>query len=487
MSDVAVAISKERPLPLRRELPPPEPYPINELGGVLAPAANRIRHIVQAPDAICGQSILAAATLAVQGHANVIIDGRSRPVSEYYLSVAETGERKSAADEYALSPIKKRQRQLSEDYGLDIESYQNDYDAWKKARDEALGKKQAGRDTKRIALQALGPAPVPPLLPMLLCEEPTYEGLVKLLAVGQPSLGLFSDEGGRMIGGHGMNKDNELKTAAGLSNLWDGREISRVRAGDGSVLLYGRRISMHLMMQPMVAQMLLCNGLLLEQGLLSRCLTASPASTAGTRSYREVDLSHDGDMKRYGARLLSLLETPLPLVEGKQNELKPRSLSLAPDAKRVWIGFHDHTEQQLANDGPLALIRGFANKAPEHALRLAGVLALVEDVNCSAIRVEHVRSGVKLIEHYLSEALRLFNAGATDPDLELAEELLRWAQPREYVYLQKIYQFGPNKIRDTKTAQRIVDILEDHGWFQRVPGGRELDGAYRKEVWRVIR
>jgi hypothetical protein len=34
------------------------------------------------------------------------------------------------------------------------------------------------------------------------------------------------------MGGHGMNQDNQLKTAAGLSELWDGIRISRVRATD---------------------------------------------------------------------------------------------------------------------------------------------------------------------------------------------------------------------------------------------------------------
>ncbi len=91
---------------------------------------------------------------------------------------------------------------------------------------------------------------MPPLEPLLLCEEPTYEGLVKLLAAGQPSVGLFSDEGGRFIGGHGMNPDNLLKTAAGMSGLWDGKPVDRVRGGDGATKLYGRRVSCHLMVQP---------------------------------------------------------------------------------------------------------------------------------------------------------------------------------------------------------------------------------------------
>ena len=74
------------------------------------------------------------------------------------------------------------------------------------------------------------------------CEEPTYEGLVKALDTGWPSMGIFSDEGGRFLGGHGMNSENQLKTISGLSKMWDGKAITRTRAGDGSHKIYGRRL-----------------------------------------------------------------------------------------------------------------------------------------------------------------------------------------------------------------------------------------------------
>jgi hypothetical protein len=52
----------EPPRPLMREMPPADPYPTDALGNVLAGAARAIHDRVQAPLAICGQSVLAAAT-----------------------------------------------------------------------------------------------------------------------------------------------------------------------------------------------------------------------------------------------------------------------------------------------------------------------------------------------------------------------------------------------------------------------------------------
>ncbi len=95
----------EPPQPLCRESEPAEPFPINALGDILSPAAEGIQERVQSPLAMCGQSALAVATLAVQGHADVQLPTGARvPISNYYVSVAATGERKTAVDREANAP-----------------------------------------------------------------------------------------------------------------------------------------------------------------------------------------------------------------------------------------------------------------------------------------------------------------------------------------------------------------------------------------------
>lgn len=75
--------------------------------------------------------------------------------------------------------------------------------------------------------------------------DPTAEGLYKLLAMAQPGVALFSDEGGLLIGGHALNGDNFLKTITRWSKMWDRPPFDRVRAGDGVGILYGRRMALH--------------------------------------------------------------------------------------------------------------------------------------------------------------------------------------------------------------------------------------------------
>ncbi|PIR20469.1 MAG: hypothetical protein COV45_06045 [Deltaproteobacteria bacterium CG11_big_fil_rev_8_21_14_0_20_47_16] len=473
--------------PLQRSLTPSNPFPVEALGTLLGNATTKLSEVVQAPVAICGQSVLAAAALAIQAHANINIDGRISPVSEFFMTIGESGERKSAVDNRALWAHRDHQKYLKTEHDTAFIQYQKDLDIYTKARNNALGGRGKTIDEMRAALDALGDSPRPPIEPYILIEEPTLEGFVKLLANGQPSVGLFSDEAGRFIGGHAMNIDNILKTAAGFSNFWDGKAISRVRAGDGNSLLSGRRVSCHWMAQPNVSQLMLSNATLLEQGFLSRVLPACPDSTAGTRIYVEVDLSQSSEMKRYWARMHEIFETPLPLAEGKQNELDPRSLQLSAEAKHLWIEFHNQIEVKLANDGPFAPIKGLANKAPEHAARLASILALTDDLKCAYIGLTYMKSGVSLMEYYLSEALRLFNAGAIDPDLALADRLLQWLRKRNdrVISLVEIYQCGPNAIHDAKTARKLIGILVEHGWARPIEGGVDFRGTRRKDAWEV--
>ena len=124
MIDAAQPVHDDPPRPLFRELPPATPFPVAALGGVLRPAAEAIEAITRAPVAIAAQSVLAAATLAVQAHADVTLPtGQKRPVSAFFLTIAASGERKSACDDEALWPVRKREAGLRAEHDAAIDDY----------------------------------------------------------------------------------------------------------------------------------------------------------------------------------------------------------------------------------------------------------------------------------------------------------------------------------------------------------------------------
>lgn len=372
------------PDPLRRNTIPAEPYPVKALGPILGPALQAIQAIIQAPIPLIAQSLLGAAALAAQAHANVVIDGRVIPLSQFLLTIGASGERKTGVDTLVLQPVMARQRELVDSHKLAMADHKTAVRVWEQAESAAikekvtdLSKVRTARKEKAAALEALGEPPEAPLLPNLLVGDPTSEGLFKLFTNGQPSLGLFSDEGALFVGGHALARDARLRTIGALSKLWDGRPLDRVRGGDGASILYDRRLSLHLMMQPLVAAELLADPIYQDQGFLARVLMSWPDTTAGTRLYVDKDPYKEAAIGQYWQALTTLLYRPYPLRLDTRNELTPRAMALSPDAKALWVTAFNYIEQQLGEGQRLEPIRGFASKAAEHAARLAGVLTLI--------------------------------------------------------------------------------------------------------------
>jgi hypothetical protein len=70
---------------------------------------------------------------------------------------------------------------------------------------------------------------------------------------------------------------------AALNDLWQGNPIRRTRAGEGALTLFGRRLAVHLMVQPGVTRTLMADPMAGDTGFLPRCLLCEPTSAIGTR------------------------------------------------------------------------------------------------------------------------------------------------------------------------------------------------------------
>jgi len=146
------AQATEPPLPLVRVIEPAKPFPVDALGPILGPAAKVIQRATKAPMAMCGNSVLAAATLAVQPYADIEIDGRVFPLSNFFLTVGGSGERKTAVDDLALFPHTEIQDTRTVEYKREKKLFEKEMEIYKKAKDKALSQKNKERDAMREAL-----------------------------------------------------------------------------------------------------------------------------------------------------------------------------------------------------------------------------------------------------------------------------------------------------------------------------------------------
>lgn len=461
--------SLAEPIPLLPELEKSAPYPIHALGELIGGAARAIVEAVQVPAALAAQSVLSAAAMAAQAHGNVLRAGQLIPLSLYALTVAESGDRKSAADRLALQAHQQYQRELLEQYKADAKAYRDQRDAYQKARANILDKAKGDPDSVADELSNLIEPEAPPL-PFILAEEPTLEGLQKSLLRGLPSQGLFSDEGGQFFGGHATRPENALKSVAGLSKLWDGAPISRTRASEGeSSARHGCRLSAHLMIQPIVATEVFSNLIMQGQGFLARFLIAWPESLAGTRLYRDADPSRDPRLSRYWQRMARLLaQKP---TKNEQGELAPPMLVLEPAALDAWIAEHDTIERRLGQGGDMQEIKPTAAKGAENLLRIAGVFAVVE--GRESIGADLIERAAVLVRWYLTEALRLTTPSKIAPHLLQAQRLLEWLLTNQWHSFdaRTLQREGPPFVRKSaKQRDMILGVLVRHRWLSTADG-----------------
>lgn len=483
------------PEPLRAPFPSPMPYPVDALGKVLGEAAKALHETVQAPITLCCQSVLASAALATQAHFDVLLPwGQRKPLSLFLLTVAESGERKTGIDDMVLGAVRVQERQDMECYALEVKKYEVELSRWKNENEAAnkrsiKEKSQIDSDFVEDIENKASQKPEAPMMPIRFVTDPTVEGLYKLMTICQPSVGLFSDEAGLLIGGHALNSENALKTMARWCKFWDGAPFDRIRAGDVSGVLYGRRLSMHQLAQPDVMSKLLSDRTANGQGFLARCLVAWPESTIGFRHTEKFEWAGDRyEIKRLFAALKALTET-IPNSGKTVQELDPIELSLEDDAKQLSIAAYNKFETLMKSGNDLAELRDRAAKALENACRIAGVLSVIDNgINTKSISKAHLERGLILIQWYLREALRIRSAAVIPQSIIDAETLSRWLDSNgiKQFNTSPILTRGPSQLRNKTRLLSAIKELVSNGYVVENPTGTVIGDIKTKFSWSVM-
>lgn len=457
------------PIPLRSEHRVELiPYPLDELIEPLKGQVEAIVDKVQCPVEIAASSVLSVAALAAQQHADVINKrGIKSPLSLLMLSIARPSERKSTADNFAMEPVRAYEIQREQSYKNELTFYKTAHAAWWGAQQAIINNKRLDAKQKQEELAKMGQEPPEPIDWKLICSEPTIEGLLNQFHYGYPSLGIFNNDGGAFVGGYSMSKDFRLKTAATLSSLWNATPVDRtLKNRQENYRIANRRLSVHLMIQPDVAKEFFAIPEFRGQGLFSRFLITFPESTMGTRFQYDEDPANVVKMQTYNNQLLSVFQKQLSLVFGTRQELLPTVLTLDDDANHQWDMYTDHIEAKLGSRGELEAIADFAGKIVEHALRLAGVMTIVDNPNATTIHKYMLWRAANLMEYYTAQYFRVFDDSELPEDILDAESMKDWLHndyDEDYVTLNELKHNGPHGLR--KKADSIVATLLRNNWL----------------------
>ena len=165
-------------------------------------------------------------------------------------------------------------------------------------------------------------------------------------------------------------------------------------------------------------------------------------------------------MRRYHYRLAALFYQTWILSPDGALQLKP--LSLSPLTRHRWIDLHDAIVHQLGEFGELAAVRASGSKAADNLLRVAGILATVEER--SVVEVDHIQRASALIGYCLTEVQRLAEQEPVCRMKEEADRLLRWLHAKNWkrFRLRDLNRNGPRFARKSSrhTAELQVELID---------------------------
>lgn len=502
MQDKSDAIPDVVPIAPQRqpELPIPETF--------LSPMVTALSEQVQAPKSLALNSILSSLTIATQAYADVVLPingGYNIPINNYFLTVAETGDRKSACDGLIMDGIRQAQNELIDQYEIDKEAYDMLLEAWDIQRKELIKEYKDSPDLAELIGEHAKIKPLSPLSPIVMSSDATPEGLFQEILNGQRSLILSTDEGGTFLGGYSMGDSARKRAATGFYNeLWTGKVSTRLRKSAGSSILRGYRFSMHVMIQPRILAESWKDSDLQDNGFWGRFLAVSPDSLWSKRPLGPR--LRDEQIKRrlegcteaialWKRITKKIYQTPQPFEENKRI-LRPPLIGMSTKAKDCWVDFYDEIE---GNGGPLgkyATIRGLANKAAEHAARLAGCfevfekLSVIDTLDFELISLAKMEQATALVRWYLESTMRMMETAPTAEEQRLQKIYDTIAQQtdkrdQDEFTLSDLARWT-REIKNVKDAALAVEELRQNGMVVFV-GDCVIEGKKRANAWRVLR
>ncbi|GAB6175581.1 YfjI family protein [Desulfobaculum senezii] len=476
---------KAKPLPRLREVAStPRPFPTDKLGPVLASAALHLMNAHQIPAPLCAQTLLTAASFAAQSIVQLEHDGRESGCGLYAITAAKSGTGKSTASRAVMAPFKQFQMELTDRYHAAKEGYDQ---AKALFEHQKLSIIRSRAPKKQEALKQLGKGPQPPRAPVIVTSDPTMEGLNRLLHEGYGTLILHSDESARLTHGYSMKNDNRLKMAASWSSIWD-RETSDVvrvsRPLEGSS--HGQ-LAIHLMGQPAIIEALLNDKDLEDQGFLNRCLLYCAPDTGSLLRYKSQSPRNGFKTQQYNERMLAIIHQSPIFKTGPKGFYDLRTLSLPAPDKGLYGAYHNSLVDHQENTEDYSRILPFIKRAAEIALRIAGVLTVIDEPSATEINPEAFSRATCIMDWYIEERLRIVSQVVPTREILNAEKIFQWLTDNDITSftLEDIYK-GP--IREGVVACRAaVKILLNHGYIAKLPEGLDRGGKHCKEAYVVVK
>ena len=440
------------------------PYPLNAFHLVAQDAAEEVRRIVQAPDALVGMGFLTTMSVASQGLIDVRLPtGQVRPVSLNLMMIAESGERKSGVESLTSAPIYAYDEFCAKKYATDIAQYHIDLRFWKavetgiRRQITKLAQKGEAVDDQYLKLsEHAAKAPLKPRLRRIMRHNATEKAIMEALHGNGESIAFMSDEGDVILKGGAMNQ-------TGLRNKgWDGARLLSFDRSNENIIARNPRVTISLMVQRVVIKEFLDRhgNVTRGSGHWARYLVGWPASTQGMRFmfYEDAVWTH---LPVFHARVTELLEEYGRLVA--VGDVERTIIEFSDEAKKRWIDMVNNVEQMLKPCGYLSDIKDFASKSIEIVGRIAGLFHWFSKQE-GKISVDTLERALVIVKWHMDEFKRIFSPQCSVPEVQVnAQALEHYLQSQ---YARNNFNIAPKNdvlkngpVRPSQKFEAALDYL----------------------------
>lgn len=368
----------------------------------------------QVDTAMTFSAALATFALCMQGKYMVSYpsgNGWKEHLCLYLVIVAEPGETKSGTFGAVNRPIRAWQDEKRADY--------------EKSRNLYLQEKQAKEEKQKNLKKAIANLKTPPekqqqyheelkaitdeltelqapISPNFIVADTTMEALADLMMETGGSAGVFGSEGDffKIITGlynHGVCSNLQL-----ILNAYDG-DSYMMRRVTRDTYLQRPLLSFCLMLQPNLYQETFANAELRGRGLLARFLTCTPKSMAGKRDKRSTATLDAVNYVAYEKAMAHFLNLQ------QDSEKEPPVLTWEQDAKERMLDYMQTIENSMGKGQPMEDCKDYANKASAVAMRIAGILHLLQTYSLEQIppiTKETTEKAIKVHRFFFAEKLK---------------------------------------------------------------------------------
>jgi len=442
------------------------PFPSLGCLPILKAAVDEAENNIQAPRPLIFFGALAAIAVGVQGVCDVRKPiGQCVPLSLMLLSIADSGERKSTAENLFFEPIRQFQKMKGTAYQSNLKEWESKLKIWD-TKNKVILKQiakltrdgECSEEAERRSIEHVFARPLKPKQFKMLYEDSTSEALFLGLYENLPSAGLVSSEGGGVLNGRALTDLSKHNA------IWSGDTVTVDRKTAASYEVVGARLTVSIMSQRSAFNEYIKSAGEKSRGsgLWARFLVCCPVSTQGTRFLKNETVSWEY-RDRFSVRLTEILELNSALLEASCQ--KRVAISFSPEASEMWLETYNAIESKIKTEGRFHQMGDHASKLADNIARVAALLHYFEGFEGDVSR-STLKFSVDFCLWCSDEFYYLFLPKAQE-QLD-AEELNKWLlyfwdKGDDWIAKNYIRQYGPNKMREKNRLNKALEELHSQG------------------------